>query len=215
MTEPSESPHTSFRPISPKSRNTPTPEIQIETIVEGIKRAEGLLLSVSKGKLVKLSDVEYLIEIIQMNSIVSLFPLMMMLKSKLELDEQSITILEDLKESIKINDSILCLRHAHDHTNDYIIKRKIRVILTSTEKECNEILLSESKQIDDYLIILKSEAERRILSKLYEVAKYLTTYRMNKRAVILKLVEIIVKILSDDTTLGTESLEIDNNSDVT
>lgn len=172
--------------------------------IEKIKRSEGILLGASQNKLLVIEDVVFLINTITTEHIVDLYPLMMTLRTQIMLGDDLIPLFNDLHLQVRYNDDVNVLIKIFDSpkiTNDQRIN--IRKYIKGIENKCNETLSSEQKVIQQYLRVMKSEAERRILSKLYETVKFITTYKLDKKDVIIKLVDVIMRILSDKSIVDT------------
>lgn len=184
------------------AQKDPLPELKIlgiddEIETSPIKRIENILLCSIKGINIKIKDILFLCKAIKISHLSSLSPLLYKLQDALTIGEE----ISDLFDQYKVIPVIgfemeslvkLCDTGIMDKKNN----SDMRKVLRSVEKVCNTEILGNADELSLLVGSLKAEAERKVLAKLYDVAKYLTMNEIGDNSLIIKVVDIINKLLT-------------------
>lgn len=183
------SPDNSIEDKSPKA----------ELDLSNLNKIESILKCSIKGMIIRVKDILFVISMIHNKHMRLMTPIILKLAYAVQVPDDLIDVLIQNKLSFKMGMEIIPLIDLYE-TSSLSVEdsSRIRNSIREIEQKVNKEILNDKEELKNLLRRLHEEAEKRVLTNLYEVAKFLTVNKIDRRDMIIKLVDIIMKILSEE-----------------
>jgi hypothetical protein len=166
--------------------------------LSNLNRLEAILKSSIKGVYIKIKDIIFITTLINKRHMRLLSPTILKMNNYMDISETMHKLISDHNQIPSINFEVVGLVNLYETcVLPADIVSEVRLEIKQIEMKINNEIFNDKKEVTELLGRLHDEAEKRVLTNLYEVAKFLTVNKIDRRDIIIKLVDIIMKILSE------------------
>jgi len=166
--------------------------------LSNLNKVESILRCSIKGLYIKIKDLIFMTNMINNRHMRLITPLVLKITHLMSVPDEMCDLLLESKMSFQMGFEIIPLISLYESSMLSIEQAvEVRQVIKNVESRINAEALSDKDELKVLLRRLNEEAEKRVLTNLYEVAKFLTVNKIDRRDMIMKLVDIIMKILGE------------------